>query len=163
MSRPSKTDLPCDCGSLDRAAKDPDHPIAFDARLNEFNYVREDAKFRIYHCPFCGGKAPESLRSSLYSQVSRHEQERLFRVADPCRNLQEVIASLGTPDIDVPMGSWEGKPEHDGQASQVSAYRRLTYTKVSDSADLSFDLHPDGRVASYSVGGKYVGLPGETG
>jgi hypothetical protein len=30
---------PADCGALDRAAKDPELPIEFDARLNEFHLV----------------------------------------------------------------------------------------------------------------------------
>jgi hypothetical protein len=159
--KPSKTDLLCDCGYLERASKDPDHPIEFDARLNEFNFVQADGKFRIYHCPFCGGKAPESVRATLFTQVPREEHERLFRIADAWKNLAEVVASIGPPDRDAPMGSWSGQPERDGQAPQTSAYRRLTYTNLSNSADLHFDLHPDGRVASYSVSGKYLGTPGE--
>jgi hypothetical protein len=158
--KPSKTDLPCDCGYLDRAAKDPDHPIEFDARLNEFNVIHAGGRFRIYHCPFCGGKAPESIRAILFSQVSREEQDRLFRIADTCKNLDDVVASIGPPDRDAPMGSSVGKPELDGQPPRAFALRRLTYARLSDSADLHFDLHPDGRVASYSVSGKYLGTPG---
>jgi hypothetical protein len=161
MTFASKTDLTCECGTLDRAAKDPDLPFEFDARLNEFNLVHGLGRMRIYHCWFCGGKAPESLRAALFSQVSREEYQRLFRIADACKNVSDVIAFLGPPDRDVPMGSQSGKREAEGQPPQMAAYRHLTYAKLSDSADLNFDLHPDGRVASYSVSGKYVGTPGE--
>jgi hypothetical protein len=157
----SKTDLPCDCGYLDRATKDPDHPIEFDVRLNEFNFIHAGGKFRIYHCPFCGGKAPESVRATLFSRVSRDEQERLFRIADAFKTFDEVVALIGHPDVDVPMGSWAGTPQPDDEAPRTSAFRHVTYSKLSESADLHFDLHPDGRVASYSVSGRYLGTPGE--
>jgi hypothetical protein len=91
--------------------------------------------------------------------VSRAEQERLFRLADRCKDLVEVVAAIGPPDRDVPMGSRREEPERDERAPQAFAYRRLTYSKLSDSADLHVDLHPDGRVASYSVSGKYLGTP----
>src|SRR5260221_44437 len=159
--KPSKTDLPCDCGYLDRASKDPDHPIEFDASLNEFNFIHPGGRFRIYHCPFCGGKAPESVRTTLFSQVSRDEQERLFRIADVFKTFDELVTSIGQPDRDGPMGSRVRKPEADGEAPRTSAFGHLTYVKLYESAELHFDLHPDGRVASYSVSGKYRGTPGE--
>jgi hypothetical protein len=157
--KPSKTELLCDCGYLDRASKDPDHPIEFDARLNEFNFVHAGGRFRIYHCPFCGGRAPESVRAALFSQVSRDEQQRLFRIADASKTYSDVVASIGPPDRDEPIGTRVGKSELAGRPPELVAYRRLTYSRLSESADLHFDLHPDGRIASYNLSGKYLGTP----
>jgi hypothetical protein len=57
----SKTELPCDCGLLGRAARNPQLPVEFDAELNEFNIVHAYGKLRIHHCFFCGGRLPESV------------------------------------------------------------------------------------------------------
>jgi hypothetical protein len=68
---------------LEREANDPDSPIAFDKELNEFNFeystagTERKAQWRIYHCPFCGGAAPESKRRALFASISDAEERRL--------------------------------------------------------------------------------------
>lgn len=78
----SVTDEDCKCGSLERDANDPDSPIIFDVELNEyqFEYTVGDkgkAKMTIYHCPFCGGAAPESHRENLFAVIPNEEEARL--------------------------------------------------------------------------------------
>ena len=71
MAKPtsfSVTSKPCTCGFLECQADDPDSPIVFDARLNEYHFEYASpcsdvgcdsakAQMMIYHCPFCGGAA----------------------------------------------------------------------------------------------------------
>src|SRR5262245_4848327 len=87
----SVTEEPCECGYLSDAANDPDSPIAFDAELNEYNFQYpspcgggacegDKALLRIYHCPFCGGAAPQSKRDLLFTVISAEEQRRLLRL-----------------------------------------------------------------------------------
>ena len=72
MSKPtfaSVTKKPCTCGFLERQADDPDSPIEFDARMNEYHFEYPSpcadgtcdaakAQMMIYHCPFCDGEYP---------------------------------------------------------------------------------------------------------
>ena len=55
-----REDLPfCDCKWLERAAHDAHCPVEFDPELNEYNLKTSDGgSMRIYHCPFCAGRAP---------------------------------------------------------------------------------------------------------
>ena len=68
-----RKDLPfCDCHWLERAAHDPDNPIQFDPELNEYNLKASGGhSLRIYHCPFCAGRAPESLQAQNWAISTR--------------------------------------------------------------------------------------------
>lgn len=101
----------CECGWLQRAATDPDHPVKFDHRLNEFSIVKGDRSIRIYHCPFCGGKTPESLRATLFAHVSTDEQERLLRLGAAVESIAQVLTKLGRPNRDDPVGAVIGTPD----------------------------------------------------
>ena len=147
----------CDCGWLQRAATDPDHPVKFDHRLNEFNIVHGSRSIRIYYCPFCGGKTPESLRDTLFAHVSADEQERLLRHGAALESAAEVLTKLGQPNRDDPVGVITGMPAPDGQATEFSSFRVLTYSQLSPVADLQVHLHPDGKVARFRVSAKYIG------
>jgi hypothetical protein len=62
----------CKCGFLERHAGEPDSPIRFDAQMNEYHFVYPgsmggEARMNIYHCPFCGGRAPKSRRGDLFA------------------------------------------------------------------------------------------------
>jgi hypothetical protein len=152
MTFNSKTDLACDCGALDRAAKDPDVPIEFDARLNEFHPVHARGRRLIYHCLWCGGKAPESLRGTLFAQISAQEQNRLLALVADVTTAADLIERLGKPDSDSSQGVVIEVPKHDGKAPTVEARRLLVYTNLSDVAYLSAEVRADGRVAISLVG-----------
>src|ERR1041384_3533822 len=127
MTFASKTELPCDCGSLAHAAREPALPIEFDPRLNEFNFLYATGKMRIYHCPFCGGKAPESLRRNLFVQIPRAEADRLFRLTDGLKTVAEVLEALGPPDRDSPRGVVVSEPDSADQPPRTVARRTLVY------------------------------------
>src|SRR6266545_3043282 len=80
---PNNQIAPCQCESLEREANHPDSPIRFDPKLNEYHFIYrtstgEEAKMMIYHCPFCGGRAPESRRDELFHRLTEAERHRLF-------------------------------------------------------------------------------------
>ena len=69
----SVTDTLCVCGYLERASEEPEVPIVFDAKVNEYhiaNIGKNGGHRVIYHCPWCGGAAPRSKRASLFATVT---------------------------------------------------------------------------------------------
>ena len=147
----------CECGWLQQAATDPDHPVQFDPRMNEFNIVKGERSIRIYYCPFCGGKAPESLRRTVFAHVSGEERERLTLLGSGVESLAQIVARFGEPNRDQAAGAGLGMPAPDGQITQFMSYRVLTYSQLSQVADLQFYLHADGTLARLLVSAKYVG------
>ena len=157
---PSKSDVACACNYLQDAANNPDIPIEFDDRLNEFYVVYSvngsEGRLSIYHCPFCGGKAPESYRASLFASVPAAEQARLAELTAPLKSVEDVIATLGGPERDEAAGLMVTRPERDGRPPETQAYRTLTYGNLSEVADVRVTVHPDERVV-FTFCGKYIG------
>jgi hypothetical protein len=149
----SKTDAPCDCGLLDRAAKDPKLPIEFDAKLNEFHVVCAQGFMTIYHCPFCGGKAPESLPRDLFKRIPDEEARRLLGLNKDFKNADEVIAALGPPDADQPLGVVIEHHEPDGRPPRATAHRVLVCTRLSEAADVYVTVYP-GDGVEFALQGK---------
>ena len=93
-----REDLPsCDCRWLERAAHDPDNPIEFDAELEYNLKTQRRHSWRIYHCPCCAGRAPESLRGQMFAEVSSEESARLHKLIKDLKTERDVIAALGAP------------------------------------------------------------------
>jgi hypothetical protein len=161
-SRPtsaSVTDAICECKYLQRAADDPDVPIVFDQRTNEYHYRYQEpssavpANLMIYHCPFCGGAAPVSKRPSLFHVVSSEEQSRLVELLEPFCSIQELVKVLGKPDDDTPAGMWEKQYELDDRPSRAAPCRMLTYKSLSDVAEIHVFERPNGTIG-WSLSGK---------
>jgi hypothetical protein len=161
-SRPtsaSVTDAVCECKYLQHAADDPDVPIVFDQRTNEYHYRYLEsgsgvpANLIIYHCPFCGGAAPTSKRELLFHVVSSQEKDRLVDLLEPFCSIQELIQVLGKPDEDMPAGMWVKRHELDDRPSQAAYCRMLTYKSLSDVADVQVFERPNGSIG-WSLSGK---------
>ena len=112
----------------------------------------------IYHCPFCGGAAPESKRHKLFAIVSDSEADRIHKSLEHINSLDDAIRILGPPDQDDPRGFVIHRPEKDGKAPTVESYRSFLYEKLSDTADVRIIEHPQEGV-SISLQGKYIGPP----
>jgi hypothetical protein len=160
----SVTDVSCSCGYLARAADDPDVPIVFDERTGEFHFtyyepgecVAEEwspAMLVIFHCPFCGGAAPPSKRALLFHAIPRAEEQRLFTILTPLKNIDAAITALGPPDWDNEIGGVSRTSPDDGKPSVVTCSRRLCYQRLSEIADVWLDNFQDG-VAYWSLQGK---------
>jgi hypothetical protein len=126
----------CDCRALQRYSKEPSIPIAFDAKLNEFHIVgAAGEEVMIYHCPFCGGRAPRSLRDELFMHVTRAESERLKGLTRGLKTLDDVLGAFGPPDFDHPQGYAVTNNESTGRP-RTTYYRQLIFTGLSDTARL---------------------------
>lgn len=140
----SVTTEPCTCGYLQRAVDDPDTPIQFDERCGEYHFVYGDAMLVIYHCPFCGGAAPPSVRESLFFHPSEDERNRLRDLFRDCRTVDDVIEKHGPPDWVSPVT--KKSDEADATPPTVSFWQTLVYQRLSDVADVHVDGCTDGPV-----------------
>ena len=141
----------CKCGFLEGWANRPDSPIRFDPELNEYHFIHRTStsgewKMMIYHCPFCGGRAPKSRRSELFHRLTHAEQRRLCELTKSMRTTQDVTAAFGEPDIKQPVGMVITKPERDGKPETTQSYPVMIYTKLSDTADVHVTVYPTERV-----------------
>jgi len=152
----------CDCGWLERAARDPHCPIEFDPELNEYNLkTANGGSWRIYHCPFCSGRAPESLRGQLFAAVSSEETFRLHQLTKNLKTEDEVLAHLGEPTHVFDPGATSEEREKDGKPNEIRTFRSLQYDNQSDTATIRVNVNRHGKV-SISFSGKYIGRPDKT-
>lgn len=70
MTEPSPQ-LPHACPDMVRAIEDSRVPLKYLPRFREYGISREGgvAIQRIYFCPFCGTKLPESLREAFFDRL----------------------------------------------------------------------------------------------
>ncbi len=129
-------------------AEDPKGPIEFDPQLNEYHITRKsDGGYSlVYFCPFCGGKAPKSQRSSLFHRLTDVERQRLSESTKDLRTVQDVIAAFGEPDVKWSVGVTVITPEKEGAPETTQSYPAMTYTKLSDIADVHVTIYPTDRV-----------------
>jgi hypothetical protein len=146
----------CECGWLKKEADEPSSHVFFDPKLNEYNIRRgDDGYSRIYHCPFCGGRAPDSKRGHMFAVIDDAERGRLTQLTYPLRTLEQVIAALGQPTEDSFASST--MPESEESPQTVHVYRRLVYRDVSTVANVEVLVMADR--LSITFNGKYIGLP----
>ena len=160
MSAFSKTDEFCDCGILEEAADNPYLPIEFNESLNEFHLVYNvnggEGRFTFWHCPLCGGRAPESKRALMFKKLTVEERSRLVELTKHLKTLDEVISSLGKPDKDDAAGVMMELPETENTPPIDQSYRSLVYENLSDIANIHVTVYPNERVGISFVG-KYIG------
>jgi hypothetical protein len=110
----------CGCGWLECAASDPDLPVEWDLEMHEFHFLYPSrdgvstGHLLLRHCPFCGGKAPESRRGAAFHTPSRAELERLRKLTGGLSTYEEVVARLGAPDGEDERGTSWLRPEREG-------------------------------------------------
>jgi hypothetical protein len=73
----SVTNESCKCGLIEKLADNPDMPIVFDTKTNEYHFKYAGGHLSIYQCILCGGKLPDSRRVSLFHVISDDEKSRL--------------------------------------------------------------------------------------
>jgi hypothetical protein len=162
----SVTGVACACGYLERASGEPDNPIVFDAEMNEYHLRHFDhaglgrqGESIIYHCPFCGGVAPRSKRSSFFAQITDAEKSRLRDLTSGAKTVRDAVAQLGQPNEDHPDGFTTESRSSDAEPSVIKSYRLLRYTGLSETANVTFtDSGPDGGLRM-RLESKYLGKP----
>jgi hypothetical protein len=145
---------------LQNEANHPDSPIRFDAKLNEYHIIHRtstdgEAMMMIYHCPFCGGRAPKSRRSELFHRLTNAERQRLSKLTKDMRTIQDVTAAFGEPDIKHDVGMMQTMPERDGKPETTRSFPVMIYTKLSETADVHVAIYPTDKVG-ISFQGKAV-------
>ena len=150
----------CDCGVLEEAANDPSFPIMFDEQLNEYYIVRSgelSGHLLIYHCPFCGGRAPKSKREEMFHSVTAEEMHRIRDLVLGFDTVAAVIAKFGPPDEDIPSGYGETSARSAGEPRRTEFFRVLRYHGLSDTATIDFVVQPGEKVnLSYSPKPKHA-------
>lgn len=150
----SVTEEPCTCGYLQNAADVPDNPIVFDARTAEYQFAYGGAMLVIYHCPFCGGAAPESKRDLLFAQIPEAEQHRLLDLLSGVQTIDGAIQKFGKPDFE---GVSTSKyAEREGEAPAIEPYRDIRYANLSDVAEVWITERLDSKIYA-RLQGKYLG------
>lgn len=152
MTKPtfaSVTEAICQCGHMDLLANDAATPIRFVPELNEYHIEYktpkgDSASILILHCIFCGGAMPQSKRNQLFESIPAAEQTRLQHVVKQLGTLDDVQRVMGAPDIDESIPA-ELQIGNVGPGA-VAPTRSLTYSGVSEVADIHISVLPDGNV-----------------
>ena len=158
----SVTEQLCECRYLENAANDPESPILFDETTGEYQFQYDEqrrsrlehlsravwgdeghyATLIIYHCPFCGGAAPESKRHLLFKTISRDEESRLGELLKNIKSIDDAIQQFGQPDFDGHSGT--KMPETENHPSRIEHHRDIRYHGLSDFAAVWITERPDG-------------------
>jgi hypothetical protein len=164
---PSVTEIECSCGYLERAASNPNTPIRYDPEFNEYSIIsflgasRSDiyVSSLIYHCPFCGGAAPESTRGRSFATLPNEELHRLRTLVHGIQSVDDALRILGPPTSDeaiqMPPGYVYPTQRSDKPCQPV---RALSFASLSDVADIEVCVNDDDTV-EVTIGPKYIGLP----
>jgi hypothetical protein len=90
----------CQCGVVERNAKNPYVPVTFDEELNEYHLTHydQDSYSMLYYCFFCGGKLPESKRGTFFEEMDPKEVTEFSRLAEQVSDVKSMRAVLGEPD-----------------------------------------------------------------
>jgi hypothetical protein len=138
---PPKRKKICDCGVLESASKEPDHPIRWDERMNEY-YIAHGGggRMMVYFCPICGGSVPESQRSSFFAHVTAQEETRIFELFRGVRTVADVIAKFGPADKELEFASGVRSSGRDGKPERGEMSRGLLYNSLSPVADIVFEV-----------------------
>jgi len=88
----------CSCGLLERWAADPKVAVEFDAKFNVYHVLYgNDGQLRLYYCPDCGGRLPESKHGEFFEELSEAEVDEFRTKLRELKTIEEVIAVLGAP------------------------------------------------------------------
>lgn len=157
-----RDELPlCTCGWLEEAVHDPECPVRYDPALHEYNIEANGVSWRIYHCPFCAGRAPVSLRSRLFATVSHDETTRLHRLTAGLATERDVRDALGAPSAVLEPGTTRivPAPRTVDEPEHIWTYRELLYDNHSETATICVEVDRDGR-ARISFRGKPLARSG---
>ena len=137
MPNPDAPD--CECKWFEGAAEDDSIPVVFDVLLNEYHLTHNVGRgySLFYHCPFCGGKAPKSLRGTYWTNVSHDESFRLQKLTIDIKTPEELFSTFGTPDEDFEISGGSTTPGSERSPPETTlGPRRVVFKGLSDTADV---------------------------
>jgi hypothetical protein len=157
MPNPDAPD--CGCNWFPDAAKDDSSPVVFDELMNEYHLKHNnDSGYSLfYHCPFCGGKAPETLRGSFWTEVSSEESHRLEQLTKNIKTPKELFVAFGDPDQDHEVGGGYISPGSEDQPPELTlSPRRVVFKSLSETVDVHVSIDRYDRLR-FSYQGRYIG------
>lgn len=154
------TDRPCDCGWPDRSAKNPTVPVVFDEEMSEYHIAygpERRGHLIIRYCPWCGGRLPESRRTSFFTEPDPAEVSEVERLMSGIRDIPAMLRVLGEPDA---THVWS--PLHDEFAQvrgvEAAAWKRqFTYGARWQTLVLGVFEGDEGSVKHWSISGQPKG------
>ncbi len=153
---PERKDI-CDCGALENASKEPDHPIRWDEQMNEYYIAHGKAgRMMVYYCPFCGGSTPKSRRGSFFAHVTQQEERRITELFRGIRKVSDVVSRFGPPDEEREFATGVRRPGRAGEPERGEIFRGLIYKNLSPVADIVFNVGDSETVRGTWIQ-KYVG------
>ena len=157
MPNPDAPD--CGCKWFERAAKDESIPVVFDEMMNEYHLRHSNGRgySLFYHCPFCGGKAPDSLRGTYWTEVSHEESYRLNEITKDIKTPPQLFEMFGEPDKDFEVSGSSTTPGSDDSPPETTlGPRRVVFKGLSDTADVHVRIDRYDRLR-FSFMGRYIG------
>ena len=89
----------CSCGLVERWAADSKVAVEVDAKFNVYHVLcGNDGQLRLYYCPDCGGRLPESKHGEFFEELSEVEVDEFRTKLRELKTIEEVIAVLGAPE-----------------------------------------------------------------
>ncbi len=147
----------CNCGALEMASREVNHPIRWDERMNEYYIAHgKSGHLMVYYCPVCGGRAPESRRASMFAHVTQEEEIRIYGLFRGVRTVSDVVARFGPPDQERDIAAAVRRPGSRAKAERGEAFRGLVYKSLSPVADIVFQVGYGDSVTGTWIQ-KYVG------
>lgn len=149
----------CDCRWFELAVRNQAIPVIFDEEMNEYHLVHREGRGHslFYHCPFCGGRAPATLRGTYWTEVTLEESRRLHALTKHIKTLEDLFATIGQPDEEFEIGSSGTTPSSETAAPETTlGPRRLVYNGLSESAEVHVSIDRYGRLR-FSFSGRYIG------
>jgi hypothetical protein len=127
---------PCACGSLAKWAADPHLPVRYDEQMNEYR----TPGLLFYYCVACGGRLPESKRSSFFAKITDSDLKDFHQRTGELRTMEEVITLLGLPDFDF------------APSAPTDLRRQINYANLWESLDAVFQEMADGTLRRFCYG-----------
>ncbi len=161
-TRSSVTTAACKCSWLERAAAEPENPVFFDSKMGEYQLRHSDGGYSaLQHCPWCGGAAPKSKRSSFFASVPSSEWSRLASLTAGVKTVEEAVQKFGPPESGDSQGLTIYPSSHEREPQRAESYRTVTFSNMSKVANVVLhDYGPKG--IGFSFTAKYLGTPKST-
>lgn len=149
----------CDCHWFERATRDDSIPVIFDEMMNEYHLAHTSGRgySLFHHCPFCGGRAPDSLRGTYWTKVSHEESYRLNELTKGIKTPPQLFEKFGEPDEDFEVSGGSTTPGSDDCPPETTlGPRRVVFKGLSDTADVHVRIDRYERLR-FSFMGRYIG------
>jgi len=136
----------CTCGSIAAWAADPELPVEYDERLNEYGMPG----YFFYFCVVCGGRMPESKRDAYLATWTDADDAEFRARTEKLKSLEDVVAAFGPPDDQ--SGPTQVSEEDRAIYGQMAVKRMFIYAHVWESLRTHFQEMEDGTLVRGYLG-----------